>query len=64
MDIVAKVEGEGKKQRLVLSFPMVRKLSKSEKNMLIATTGGNQSVDLKVDGKQVTVGLNAWISAD
>lgn len=62
MDITAKVEGEGKKQRLVLSFPMVRQLSKSEKNILIATTNGNQAIDLKVDGKVVTVGCNAWIT--
>ncbi|SDF02304.1 hypothetical protein SAMN05444167_1162 [Terriglobus roseus] len=36
--------------------------SKSGKTMLVATSGGNVVTDATVDGKPVTVGLNAYIS--
>jgi hypothetical protein len=62
-NITAEIKGEGKKATLVISIPVDKKLSKSQKNMLIASTGGNQTLDLKVDGKNVVLGLNAYIPA-
>ena len=35
--------------------------SKSGKSVLVATTGGNKVTGLQVDGKNVTVGLTAYI---
>jgi hypothetical protein len=35
--------------------------SKSGKTMLVVTTGGNVVTDAMVNGKPITVGLNAWI---
>lgn len=63
-EITAKLEGEGKKQRLVLSIPVRKGPSKSGKNMLIASSGGNQVLDFEVDGKPLVVGVNAYISKD
>jgi hypothetical protein len=37
--------------------------SHSNKNLLVASTGGNVVIDLLVDGKPVTLGLNAYIKA-
>lgn len=62
-NIAAEIKGEGKKQVLVITIPVDKKLSKSGKNMLIASTGGNQVLELKVDGKPLSLGLNAYISA-
>jgi len=36
--------------------------SKSGKTMLVASSGGNIATTATVDGKTVTVGLNAYIS--
>ncbi len=63
-EITGKIEGEGKKQRLILSIPIKKTLSKSGKNMLIASSGGNQELELVVDGKRVKVGVNAYIPAE
>ena len=38
-------------------------LSASGKSRLVASSGGNKVTTLKVDGKNVTVGLNAYIKA-
>ncbi|SEB48876.1 hypothetical protein [Terriglobus roseus] len=35
--------------------------SKSGKTMLVATSGGNVVTEAMVDGKPITVGLNAYI---
>lgn len=35
--------------------------SKSGESLIVATSGGNQSTSLIVDGKPVTIGLNAYI---
>jgi len=36
--------------------------SKSGKTMLVATSGGNVESDATVNGKRVTIGLNAYVS--
>lgn len=38
--------------------------SKSGKTLIVATTGGNQKTTLEIDGRPVTIGLNAYISRD
>lgn len=35
--------------------------SKSGKSLVVASTQGNQPTDVKVDGKILTIGLNAYI---
>lgn len=35
--------------------------SKSGKSLIVATSGGNQATTAEVDGKPVTIGLNAYI---
>lgn len=39
-------------------------LSGSQKNLLVATTGGNKLTDVKVNGKNVTIGVNAYIPVE
>lgn len=55
------VEGNELVIRLPLEMP---KLSSSGKTMLVATTRGNVTTDAMVDGKNVTIGVNAYISKD
>ena len=47
---------------LKIEVPVSLRPSKSGKTMLVASSGGNVSTDAIVDGKPVTVGLNAYIS--
>ena len=37
--------------------------SASGKTLVVASTSGNQGTEVKVNGKQVIVGLNAYIKA-
>lgn len=37
--------------------------SSSGKTLVVASTHGNQVTDLLIDGKPVTIGLNAYIKA-
>jgi hypothetical protein len=46
---------------LVIEAPVSLRPSKSGKTMLVASSGGNISTTAMVDGKPVTVGLNAYI---
>lgn len=57
-----KVEIKGKD--LVITIPMnaTPKPSASGKSLVVASTSGNVQTDLKVGGKNVTIGLNAYIS--
>lgn len=52
------VEGNELVIRLPLETP---KLSGSGKTMLVATTRGNVSTDAMVHGKNITIGVNAYI---
>jgi len=56
----ASIEGD----ELVIRMKMLDKptKSKSGKTLLVATSGGNVVTDALVDGKSVTIGLNAYIS--
>jgi hypothetical protein len=47
---------------LVITIPMQAPTpSASGKTLVVATTSGNKETDVKVDGKNVTIGLNAYI---
>lgn len=55
------IEGNELVIRLPLETPT---LSSSGKTMMVATSRGNIKTDAIVDGKNVTVGVNAYISKD
>ena len=46
---------------LTIEVPVSLRPSKSGKTMLVASSGGNVTTTAQVDGKPVTVGLNAYI---
>ena len=46
---------------LTIEVPVSLRPSKSGKTMLVASSGGNVTTTATVDGKPVTVGLNAYI---
>jgi len=46
---------------LKIEIPVYLRPSKSGKTMLVASSGGNVTTTATVDGKPVTVGLNAYI---
>lgn len=41
-----------------------RTLSKSGKNITVASTCGNKTTEAKIDGKNIVVGLNAYYEAN
>lgn len=47
---------------LYIELPIHKQVSKSGKTILIASSNGNKATTAQVDGKVVTVGLNAYIS--
>lgn len=59
------IEQNGKKNILVIRAEIPAKLepSKSGKNLLLASTGGNLPTAVKYNGKTVTVGLNAYVKS-
>ncbi len=49
---------------LVITIPMqTPSPSGSGKTLIVATSGGNKQTDVMVNGKNVTVGVNAYIKA-
>ena len=46
---------------LTIEVPVSLRPSNSGKTMLVASSGGNQTTTAQVDGKNVIVGLNAYI---
>ncbi len=56
---------EGKKKMLVITAPIADRpsASKSGKNLLLASTGGNLNTGVKMDGKDIILGLNAYVKA-
>lgn len=50
-----------KKKTLTIVIPIEEAESKSGKNLMIAKSGGNKETDAKYKGKNVTVGLNAYV---
>jgi hypothetical protein len=61
MAFSAKIVGD----ELVLRIPMNAKPEKSAsgKTLVVASTYGNKATEVTVDGKTVTVGVNAYIKA-
>ena len=61
MAFSAKIVGD----ELVLTIPMNPKPEKSAsgKTLVVASTYGNKATEVTVDGKTVTVGVNAYIKA-
>lgn len=52
------------KNELVIRLPLqTPRPSSSGKTKIVATSGGNQTTTAEVDGKPVTVGVNAYIKA-
>lgn len=49
---------------LVIHAPIKKVPSKSGKSILVAGSGGNKPTAAVIDGKNVIVGLNAYIPAD
>jgi ABC-type lipoprotein export system ATPase subunit len=52
---------QGNVDVLQVQIPIVKRPSGSGKTTLVASTNGNKQTDLHIDGKPVTIGLNAWI---
>ena len=47
---------------LIIALPLVKQPSKSGKTIVVASTHGNHATTAVVDGKPVTVGVNAYIA--
>ena len=58
-EVKAKIAG--KKLMLEIDLNDAPKPSASGKTLVVASSEGNYQTDLKVDGKPVIVGLNAYI---
>ncbi|MDR0532737.1 MAG: hypothetical protein LBH01_02160 [Verrucomicrobiales bacterium] len=57
-----KVEIDKTKKELVVRLPLQEPApSKSGKSLVVASTNGNVQTSALVDGKPVTIGLNAYI---
>lgn len=54
---------EIKDNTLVISIPLIEpRPSTSGKTLVVASSGGNQTTTVKVNGKPVIIGLNAYIA--
>lgn len=60
------MKAEIKNGHLIITLPLVvpARPSASGKTLIVASTNGNVKTDMKVDGKFVTLGLNAYIAKD
>lgn len=47
---------------LVITLPMKKEVSKSGKSIVIASSNGNKPTSIQIDGKVLTIGVNAYIS--
>lgn len=55
------MKAEIKGDNLIVTIPINEpKLSKSEKTMVIASSGGNKETEAVYKGKKVIIGLNAY----
>jgi len=61
--ITAKIEKQGSQEFLTISLPVQRERSASGKSIVIASTRGNKTTDIKVEGQNVVIGVNAYIKA-
>lgn len=63
-DVKATLSKDEKTLILEIPFSKKGKESKSGKSITHASTRGNASVDLEVNGKTLTVGINAYTEKD
>ena len=58
-----KVTCDEKKGVLIIEIPLLKepRLSKSEKNLTIATSSGPKPTTAQYDGRVITVGINAFV---
>jgi hypothetical protein len=56
------VEIKGK--NITITLPLIEKASKSGKNLLIASTGGNKLTNIEHKGKKVTVAVNCYVPVE
>ena len=63
-EINVKVDTKAKTLTITLPLEENPVASKSGKNLTVASTRGNFRSDAEVDGKPVTVGVNAYIPAN
>lgn len=55
---------KGQKDKLVISIPMQEPTpSSTGKSLTVASTRGNMKTDVEVNGKPLTIGVNAYISS-
>ena len=59
-----KINKEKKTMTITLPLESEPTPSKSGKSLTVASTRGNQRTDTKVDGKNLTVSVNAYVKAD
>ena len=62
MSVTATIDPATKTVKFVLPLQALNP-SKSGKSRIVATTGGNKTTSLVIDGKPVIVGINAYIAA-
>ena len=55
-----KVQVEGNEIHIIL--PISKQSSKSGKSIIVASTHGSRRTEAEIDGKSVTVNVNAYIS--
>jgi len=60
-NISVKIEKQGSIEVLTVTMPITKRPSQSGKTTIVASTNGNIPTTAVIDGKVVTVGLNAWI---
>lgn len=60
-NVSVKIEKQGNVDVLTVSIPILKRASHSGKTTVVASTNGNIPTTAQVDGKTVTLGVNAWI---
>lgn len=58
---MATIEVKIENNRLVISLPIEKSLSKTGKTTVIASTHGNQPTTVNFEGKPVILGVNAYV---
>lgn len=59
--MTVEVKKVGKRKELVITMPMIEKVSKSGKSVVVATTSGNKDTGVTYKGHNITLGVNAYI---